>query len=266
MTSSIFTRLRIIASTSLLGTALALTGCSDMMLNTKVSRDTGIKQYTDGQYSEAAGTFRTNLRANPADYGSCYFLGACLAKMGSYEQAIAQYKATLAMMNTTLIGREDRRFRLQCLNSLAEAFVASKDRNVESVMVADAPPAERQFLLAKIYRGWGDADAALEAYSQATLMAPNDFEVAKEYGLYLAQLSQDDKARVELRHAYSLNTTDPQVEVALRRVGVVPGPSLKNEHDMVRPIIPVGPIPEVDLVLPASERSTPHASPVPPRE
>jgi tetratricopeptide (TPR) repeat protein len=242
--------------------ALALTGCAELMVNTVASRNVGIKQYTAGQYVEAAGTFRTNLRTNPTDYGSIYFLGACMAKMGAYEQAIAKYKETLVLMDTTLIGRDDRRFRLQCLNSLAEAFVATKDRNVQAVFVANQPVSERQLLLAKINRGCGDADAALEAYSQAALLAPKDFDIAKEYGLYLVQLAQDEKARPELRRAYAMRPTDDQLALALRRVGVVPGPSLKNENDMARPAIPVGPIPEMELqlVFPAAEKSPPRTA------
>src|SRR4051812_27955202 len=83
-----FARFRMITCTGLLGMTLVVAGCADTMVNTPVSRNIGIKQYDAGQYATAAGTFRTTLRSNPADYGSSYFLGACMAKMGSYEQAI----------------------------------------------------------------------------------------------------------------------------------------------------------------------------------
>jgi hypothetical protein len=50
--------------------------------------------------------------------------------------------------------------------------------------------------------------------------------------------------------------------LALRRVGVVPGPSLKNENDMAKPVIPVGPIPEMELqlVFPASDKNRARAA------
>ncbi|HET6246991.1 MAG TPA: tetratricopeptide repeat protein [Tepidisphaeraceae bacterium] len=251
-TSNLPSLLTSIASTAILGLALVVSGCAEATVNTLQSRNAGIKQYNDGEYAEAAGTFRSTIRSNPSDYGSHYFLGACLAKMGQYEQAIEQYKATLVIMSNDLVGREDHAFRLQCLNSLADAAVASKDRDTQSILVAGAPAWESQFLLAKIARAQGDADAAVEAYSQAALLAPKEFAIAKENGLYLLQLSQKDKARVELRRAYALNSKDEQVASALRQVGVVPGPSLKNEDDLAKPIVPVGPIPEVDLVVPAS--------------
>ena len=120
------------------------------------------------------------------------------------------------------------------------------------MLVADAPAYESQFLMAKIERGMGDADAALVAYAQASLLAPTDFYIAKDYGLYLLQLSQTERAKAELRRGYALNGNDSQLADALRRVGVIPGPSLKNEKDMVQPAVPVGPIPEVELALPAS--------------
>jgi Flp pilus assembly protein TadD len=235
--------------------ALAVGGCADVTVNTIAARNTAIAQYNNGQYAEAAGTCRTTLRQSPEDYGSHYFLGASLAKLGQYEQAIEQYKTTLVIMSNDLVGKDDRRFRLQCLNSLADAMVKSKDQDVQSALVPGAPPAESQFLMAKIDRGLGDADAAIEAYSQASLMAPNDFEIAKEGGLYLLQLSQESRARSELRRAYALNSKDEQVASALRRLGVVPGPSLKDEKDIARPIIPVGPIPQVELVIPASDET-----------
>ena len=235
-----------------LGAALALAGCNDvimnsMMVNTRESRNAGIKQYDAGEYAAAAATFRTTLRANPADYGSHYFLGASLAKMGSYEQAIQQYKTTLELMDIDLVGKEDHPFRMQALNSLADAAIASKDHDLQSITLKGSPPAENQFLLAKIDRGVGDADAALDAFNQASLLAPKDFDIAKEYGLYLLQLGQNDRARVELRKAYGLNTKDQQVASALRRVGVVPGPSLKDPSDLAKPSLPVGPIPEIQL-------------------
>ncbi len=232
---------------------LALTaGCADMMVNTRVARNTGIQQYQDGQYAEAAATFRNTLRANPADYGCHYFLGASLAKLGSYEQAIEQYKTTLEIMNVDLVGRDDYVFRMQALNSLADAVVASKDHDLQSITLKGSPPYENQFLLAKIDRGSGDADAALDAYAQAALLAPKDFDIAKEYGLYLLQLSQNQRATTELRRAYALNSKDTQVAAALRRVGVVPGPSLKDQNDLTKPVVPVGPIPEVELAVPAA--------------
>lgn len=253
--------LRTIAVTLMGGAFISVAGCSDALVNTRESRNQGIQQYRDGEYAEAAGTFRNTIRSNPADYGSHYFLGACMAKLGSYEQAIEQYKTCVELMNDSMVGRDDKVFRMQALQSLAEAVVGAKDRDYQSILIKTSPPFENQLLLAKINRGMGDADAALENYSQAALLAPKEFEIHKEYGLYLLQLSQEEKARAELRHAYALNNKDAQVASGLRQVGVVPGPSLKEENDLARPIIPVGPIPEVQITIPASDRTSAGSSP-----
>jgi Flp pilus assembly protein TadD len=253
---------RFVAGATFLSIALTLSGCGEMTVNTLQSRNAGIKQYSEGEYAEASSTFRLALRGNPADYPSHYYLGASLAKMGSYEQAIEQYKTTLDLMNVDLVGQGDHPFRMQAINSLAEAIVASKDADIKSITLKNSPPAENQFLIAKVTRGEGDADAALEAYTEASLLAPKDFDIAKDYGLYLVQLNQNDRARKELHRAYMLNSKDAEVAMALRQVGVVPGPSLKDENDVVRPIIPLGPIPEVQVSIPASDRpsKTPGAA------
>ena len=62
-----------------------------------------------------------------------------------------------------LVGRDDHVFRMQCLSSLAYAAVASKDHDIQSMTVEGQPQWESQFLLAKINRGEGDVDAALES-------------------------------------------------------------------------------------------------------
>jgi tetratricopeptide (TPR) repeat protein len=243
---------RITSATGFLGLALTTVGCADMMADTRASRASGIKLYNDGQYADAAGAFRNTIRVAPFDYGSHYWLGASLEHLGSYEQAISEYKTTLSIMSQSLEGKEDKQFRLKAVDSLASAIVKDQQgRDAEIAAIAKAPAsAENQFVLAKIGRRSGDADAALEAYSRASLMAPKDFPIAKEFGIYLDQLGQTDRARKELRRAYALNSHDEEVAAALRHVGVIPGPSLKDESDMAQPLVPVGPIPELQLGQP----------------
>src|SRR5207302_7871022 len=95
------------------------------------------------------------------------------------------------------------------------------------------------------------------------------FTVAKVYGLYLAQVGQKARAEQALRKAYTLNSNDDQVNEALRRLNVVPGPGLKDESALVKPPIPQGPLPEVDLSKfkfggssSSTEEPTPTAQPV----
>ena len=52
------------------------------------------------------------------------------------------------------------------------------------------------FLLGKIYRCRGDADSAIDAYNRAMIRNAKDFEIVKEYGLYLAELGESRRAEL----------------------------------------------------------------------
>src|SRR5205085_10808157 len=110
-----------------------------------------------------------------------------------------------------------------------------------------SPPAEQKFITAKVYRNLGDADLALTNYQQANQLDPNDFAIAKEYGLYLVSTGQPESARPVLKRAYAMNSKDEEVASALRKMNVVPGPSLKEQNELVKPPLPQGPIPEANL-------------------
>jgi hypothetical protein len=56
-----------------------------------------------------------------------------------------------------------------------------------------------------------------------------------------------DPAVKQLKRAYQMNDKDPQVIAALRRNGVIPGPSLKEPEQLAKPSVPKGPLPEVDI-------------------
>jgi hypothetical protein len=73
---------------------------------------------------------------------------------------------------------------------------------------------------------------------------PASFDIAKDAGLYLVQIEQKPRAEAALRKAYRLKDTDEAVNNALRRLGVVPGPALKEENELRKPLIPRGPLPE----------------------
>ncbi|MBV8782448.1 MAG: hypothetical protein JO353_13715, partial [Phycisphaerae bacterium] len=70
--------------------------------------------------------------------------------------------------------------------------------------------------------------------------------------------------------AYALNSTDNQVNAALRRIGIIPGPSIMDQDALAKPLLPRGPLPEVDLgkVFTGSngETATPAAAQQPPRD
>ena len=64
------------------------------------------------------------------------------------------------------------------------------------------------------------------------LLAPARFDVAKEAGLYELGLDPNDPAAQSLKQAYADNPDDAEVNDALRRLGVVTGPSLRDERTL----------------------------------
>lgn len=244
---------RVFGPTAVLGVVLSAGGCAEVMTNTRIDRERAVKLYNDGQYADAAGAFRETIKHNPADLQSHYYLAQSLDHLGAYEQAIQQYRMTLRLMETSLEGKESRDMRLRTLDQLAAAVSKAQDHDPSTAMLHDGNTAEDQYLRAKIETKLGDADAASEAYQRATLLDPKFPEVHRDFGLFLANLGQTERARVELKKAYALNPEDQQTNAGLRKVGVVPGPSLKDESDMAHPFVPVGPLPE--LQLPAQQQN-----------
>lgn len=230
----------------------ALAGCStsNVVTFSQSDRKEGLKLYEQGRYTDAATHFRQQIRRNPGDYHAHYYIGACYDKTGQAQQAIHAYKSSLDTQNTTLEGREDKAFRANTIDGLATAIAKSDKSDVElnalEQKARDQQSGENYFALAKIYRYRGDADSAIDAYNRATLLAPKDFYVAKDHGLYLEQAGQRQLAEPTLKKAYALNSNDADVNAALRRIGVVPGPGLLDEKDLARPPVPKGPIPPVN--------------------
>ena len=265
------TRTAGIVGTSLLSTAMIVTGagCGNSsggnqnsgmiaVTNTKAVRDTGIRQYNAGEYTEAAGTFRNATRQDPRDYQSYAYLGDSYQQLGQNQQSIQAYKASLDTAKRTLQGREDAAFRARTLDGLAGAIAKSGNTEIDAAQQAanSGGNGEAWFLMAKVHRNLGDADSALDAYNRAALMSPKDFYVIKDYGLYLEQVGQQQQAEKQLRKAYTLNAKDADVVAALRRIGVVPGPSLYDANALSKPAVPKGPIPPAREWQLGNNRST----------
>jgi tetratricopeptide (TPR) repeat protein len=236
------------------GLSLTLTGCADVLTYAQDSRETGITAYNQGDYTKAAGAFRSALRQDPRDYQSQYYLGLSSLELKNYQQAIVAFRSCLDTQNVTLAGKEDDAMRIKALEGLAQAITKSDDSDLEVNKVEQAarnrtgPLAAREFyVLGKVYRYRMLPDMSLEFYGRALLNDPKNFVYAKEYGLYCEQLQQTEQARQALRQAYATNPNDKEVNDALRRVGTVLGPSLMDKSDLASPPLPKGPIPEVDM-------------------
>lgn len=248
MSNSVLPAIRFPGYLILSALLLGIAGCADMVTYSRDAQYEGLRLYRQGAYADAAGAFRNSVRQDPRNYQSYYYLGSCYENLGQYQQAIAAYKTARQTINLTISGRDDQEFQQKILNGLASAIAASDRREVEIEQVqreaADHPSVETWFLLAKIHAIRGDADSAIDAYNHAFLLDSTNFLVAKEYGLYLERLGQTERAARPLRQAYSLNNQDAEVAAALRRIGIVPGPSLLEESQLAKPPLPKGPIPD----------------------
>lgn len=251
--------------------SLGLAGCGGgispemITYNHAAYRQQGIEKFDKADYVNAASSFKEALRQEPGDYTSRYYLGQCYDKMGHPQQAIEEYRTTLNGMTHSLEGKGDVQTRGKVLEALAQAIAHEPDKSGDMAIVERQQPRtpEDAILLARICRYSGDADTALVHYQEAQQIDPASAPIAKEYGLYLEQLGQAKKADWQLRHAYAMNTRDEEVAAALRRLGVVPGPSLKSEDQLEKPFVPLGPLPEVDLSS-SNKSSAPAPQPVTP--
>ena len=236
---------------SVLFVGITLVGCADIITYSKDSRREGLKLYHEQQYADAAGAFRNAVRQNPLDYQSYCYLGQCEEQLGQHEQAIHAFRTSLEVMSKDIEGKHDTEFRQGVLNGLANAIAKCDQRDTETNDVerraqTNSSP-EEYFILGKIFAYRGDPDSAIDAYNRAMLSDPTNFYIAREYGLYLEHLGQGQKAELPLRKAYGLKQDDEEVNNALRRIGVVPGPGVLDENALAKPLIPRGPIPELDI-------------------
>jgi tetratricopeptide (TPR) repeat protein len=243
-----------------------LHGCGTEVISyNRQFREQGLVQLDKRDYPGAASSFSNALRQEPGDYTSRYYLGQCEERMSKLQAAIQQYRTCLDVMSHSLEGKGDLEFRGKVVDALASAIAREPDKSGDLTAIEHAPRTpENIYLLAQIYRQSGDADSAISRFEQAQQLEPTNPKIAKEYGLYLEKLGQTQRADNQLRRAYSLNSRDEEVAAALRRLGVVPGPSIKGTDGLEKPILPLGPLPEVDLSTSSKQSSpTPSAQPSP---
>ncbi|MDP9175069.1 MAG: hypothetical protein M3O30_14575 [Planctomycetota bacterium] len=253
----------------LAGAALLLTGCSsDMLTYSQDAKHAGIREYNDGRYPEASGSFRNAVRQDPTDPEAQYWLGMSEEQTHSSHEAIVAYKTALGLMPKAGSARFDRSLYDNTFDRLAKVIAETDASNTETDLLvktaAEKNSPEQYQLLGRICRYRGDADTALEDYHRSLALDTGNFATQKELGLYLQQLSQNQQAAQVLRDAYRINQRDDAVNEGLRRLGIVPGPALLAQDQIARPLMPNGPIP--DLVAPAAHTAGPAADSNAPRD
>jgi cytochrome c-type biogenesis protein CcmH/NrfG len=225
--------------------------------STRAQRE-GVKLYDAGQYDQAVGAFRNATNQNPRDYLSFYYLGKIYAQQNREQLASQAFQTSLRVQQETEAGRTDTEARTRTAEAFAQFLALAGSRETELASfeqgVQKRNTATDWFALALINTQTQDADNAIDAYNRATLLAPKDQAIAKSYGQYLANLGARERALPVLRKAYQLDPKDAQVNAALRDLGIVPGPSLLTQDQMAKPIMPKGPLPEIEVNVRDSSR------------
>src|SRR4051812_4741468 len=75
--------------------AALMGGCQggEIISRNPKSHAAGMKDFNDGNYADAAGSFRDAVRSDPRDYKSQFYLAQCYENLQQYQQAIQAYKA-----------------------------------------------------------------------------------------------------------------------------------------------------------------------------
>ncbi len=247
----------IVASAALVGcgstarTMSNVLNTGDVITFSTQSQREGVKLYDAGEFDRAAGAFRNATTQNPRDYLSYFYLGKIYARQQREQLASQAFQTSLRVQPQTEAGRADLEARTRTAEAYAQFLAQATSRETELASfeqgVQKRNTATDWFALALVYVQTQDADNAIDAYNRATLIAPNDFAISKSYGLYLSNLGARERAMPVLRKAYQLDPKDAQVNAALRELGVVPGPSLLTQDQMAKPIMPKGPLPEIEV-------------------
>jgi Tfp pilus assembly protein PilF len=239
--SSVYRQLFLAAAGA--GLLMSVFGCNtDMITYSQQSQHQGLSQLNDGDYVDATGSFQNAVRQDPTNYKAHFYLGECYEMNKQYDLAAHSYKASLDEMAKTLPGREDTAFHEQAMDRFARLLADADPNQAQTDLLLkqaqESRSGESYRIIARAFRYRSDADSAIQNYRTALLMAPHDFAINKEYGLYLIQLKQSQGAVTLLREAYRQDQNDPQVNAALRQLGITPDDSLMfGEAEGSKPVI-----------------------------
>lgn len=207
------------------------TGCgSEVLTYANDAQRQGIQDMNDGKYVDAAAAFRNAIRQNPINPDSFWLLGQCDEKLSKWHEAIDAYKTGIKLMPKPGVYPHNYLLKDKMIDRLAYVIAMDDPNRQETDALVkeakDTNSADDYRMLGRTFRYRGDADSAIDAYAHAAKLNPDDFEVRKEFGLYLQTLNMNQQAADVLREAYRLNRDDEQVNQALTKLGVVPGPAL----------------------------------------
>jgi tetratricopeptide (TPR) repeat protein len=235
--------------------ALGAGGCADALTFSKAERTEGRIALGEGDHETATLIFLNQTRRSPKDYKAHFYLGQARWASGLYPEAVTSFHTALQVMELSASGQSDDAYRIMIIEDLARALSetdadGSKLAAIEARSKGDA---WLKLLIARTHAESGRPDAAINAYQSARRLDRGNALIAKSFGLYLESVRQEVAAEEVLRRAYALDPRDEEVAAGLRRMGVVPGPSIRSKNDLARPAMPLGPLPQVKLHRPEGQ-------------
>lgn len=205
--------------------AMLLVGCG---FNPNYEKAQGFKAYERGDYLTAAGRYEPVTDQYPSDWEAHYYLGMCYLELGKPVQAQTELEQALITKEYSSVWTQT------ILDSLAEAYFRQ-----------DRLDAMYGFLQAQIdkYGTWqdyarqarymakaGDIDGAALAYRKAAFFSRNqDAAIYIEIADFYASIADYNRAKQSLRYAYFLDEGNAGIEDRFRRLGVVPGPTTREQ-------------------------------------
>lgn len=197
---------------------MVVAGC-ELATFSEDARRKGVMLYTQGNYTDAAGSFQNAIKQRPTDYQSHYLLGQSYEQLGQLQRAIQSYKAARDTQLQTMVGIQDVAMRDKILYALAGAISKSADKDTEIKILRERAAVARNgedlITLARVFRAAGDPDSAISTYQEVVAKYPREQWYQKEYGFYLQSIGLKDRAKQVLTAASQLKP-DNEIEAALK--------------------------------------------------
>jgi len=167
-----------------------------------------------GEEEEAMPHFRAAVAINPFDPDSNLNLGAYEQEHKNLAAAIEQYKKVIAMTQNT--PRLNAPSRAQAFSNMGFAYRELKDyaqarASFQQVVNIDPNDARSWLGIAIMAQKSGDLNTAIHAYTQATKIAPSDWEYLLLAGA-LDQAGQHDEAQAARRRAAAISPNIAQAQ------------------------------------------------------
>ncbi|XAL98897.1 hypothetical protein OT109_15080 [Phycisphaeraceae bacterium D3-23] len=220
MTRAMTTRLAVLVAVAMLSV-----GCG---YNAAHQKGLAEKEMERGDYISARNRLVEVTQHARSDWESHYYLGLCHLELNEPVQAQTQLGQAYAV--------QDRH---------PEWTPKILDAMAQSLYDQDRPDELYAFLRAQIdrYGTWrdyarqarflaksGDVDGAALAYRKAAYFSKNrDADIYLEIAAFYEALGDPGRAVQALKWAYWINPQHTQIPTHLRRLGVVPGPTTRDE-------------------------------------